>query len=193
MARTREFDETEALSSAMRVFCEKGYEATSLQDLEQAMSLNRTSIYNAFGNKRSIFQKVLKRYVEMGRECWEAVLSEAPSAKESINNMLNKAVDMYFDPNGFGNCLVVLSTLEKSQHDRTSQKMIEQALQTFQDLIYKRLDRGKKSGEFQKGFDVRGVSAAITSIFSGFIVLGKANFPKATVRKAVQASIKLLD
>ena len=45
MARTKQFDERQALVSAMLVFWEKGYEGTSIQDLEHAMGLNRTSIY----------------------------------------------------------------------------------------------------------------------------------------------------
>ena len=59
MARTKAFDERRALIAAMLVFWEKGYEATSMQDLEQAMGLRRTSIYNAFGNKRSLFGRVM--------------------------------------------------------------------------------------------------------------------------------------
>lgn len=193
MARTKEFDEAEALKSAMQVFCENGYEGTSMQDLEQAMGLNRTSIYNAFGNKRSIFNQVLACYVEAGRQCWQAVLAEAPSAKAGIENMLNKAVDKHFDKENSGGCLVTLSALEKSQHDGLSQKMIEQAMHAFQDMILKRLQAAKKEGEFRADFDASGAATAITSIFSGFMVLGKANFTKSSMRKAVQASLKLLE
>lgn len=193
MARTKEFDESEVLDSAMRVFCENGYEGTSLHDLERAMGLNRTSIYNAFGNKRSIFNRVLTRYVEAGRQCLEEMLADAPSAREGISNMLNKAVDKHFDKNGSGGCLVTLSLLEKSQHNRLSQKMIEQAIHTFQEVIHKRLKAAKKEGEFKKSFDARGAATAITSIFSGFMVLGKADFSKAAMRRAVRASLKILE
>ena len=193
MARTKEFNEAKVLESAMRVFCENGYEGTSLQDLEQAMGLNRTSIYNAFGNKRSIFNKVLACYVEAGRQCWVAVLAEAPSAKKGIENMLNKAVDKHFDKENSGGCLVTLSALEKSQHDQLSQKMVEQAMHAFQDMILVRLKTAKKEGEFKSDFDAAGTATAITSIFSGFMVLGKANFSKSAMRKAVQASLTLLE
>lgn len=48
----------------MLVFWKRGYERTSIQDLEGAMGLKRTSIYNAFGNKREIFQRVMACYKE---------------------------------------------------------------------------------------------------------------------------------
>ena len=80
MARTKQFDETQALVSAMRVFWEKGYEGTSIHDLEQAMGLNRTSIYNTFGNKRAIFNRVMSCY------------------KESVMASLFAALDTYIGP-----------------------------------------------------------------------------------------------
>lgn len=48
-------------------------------------------------------------------------------------------------------------------------------------------------GEFKKSFDARGTATAITRIFSGFRVLGKTNFSKAAMRRAVRASLKLLE
>ena len=192
MAREKEFDEMEALQAASRVFCEKGYEGTSLQDLEKATGLNRTSIYNAFGNKRSIFNKILVQFVECGRQRWQALLAESDTAREGIENLLNTVVDMHFEPEP-QNCLITLSLMEKSQHNGTSQELIEQAIHAFKKLIQKRLEAGKKDGEFSRHFDAGAAAAAITSIFSGFMVMGKANFPKATLRKAVQASLALLE
>ncbi|MNP65669.1 HTH-type transcriptional repressor ComR [compost metagenome] len=51
MARTREFDEEKVLESAMELFWEKGYEATSLSDLTSRMGIQRPSIYSAVGDK----------------------------------------------------------------------------------------------------------------------------------------------
>lgn len=53
MARTREFDEEKVLESAMELFWEKGYEATSLSDLTSRMGIQRPSIYSAFGDKKN--------------------------------------------------------------------------------------------------------------------------------------------
>ena len=60
--RPRQFDEDAALTGAMMVFWEKGLAATSLDDLAQAMGMNRPSIYNAFGNKDAIYRTALARF-----------------------------------------------------------------------------------------------------------------------------------
>ena len=59
MARPREFDETEVLEAALELFRAKGFEGTTLAELEQATGLGRASLYGAFGDKRSLFLKVL--------------------------------------------------------------------------------------------------------------------------------------
>ena len=62
MARPREFDATEALSKAMDVFWTKGYEATSLCDLLEAMDLSKSSFYDTFGSKHEVFLDTIRYY-----------------------------------------------------------------------------------------------------------------------------------
>ena len=60
--RPREFCVDQALAKALRVFWEKGYDGTSLNDLTEAMGITRPSLYAAFGNKESLFRKALDLY-----------------------------------------------------------------------------------------------------------------------------------
>lgn len=63
MARKRSFDETAVLRAARDVFWERGYEATSLELLQAAMGLSRSSLYETFGSKRALFARVLDGYL----------------------------------------------------------------------------------------------------------------------------------
>jgi AcrR family transcriptional regulator len=60
--RPRAFDPDAALDRAIELFWTKGYDATSLDDLSAAMGIGRPSIYNAFGDKQSLFMRSLERY-----------------------------------------------------------------------------------------------------------------------------------
>ncbi|WEV73053.1 TetR/AcrR family transcriptional regulator [Bifidobacterium sp. ESL0790] len=60
MARPRSFDEHQVLEQCRDVFCEHGYDATSIDDLVAATGLKRGSLYQAFGSKHGIFLKVLR-------------------------------------------------------------------------------------------------------------------------------------
>jgi len=60
--RPLSFDRDAALQRAMEVFWAHGYEASSLQDLTQAMGINPPSLYAAFGDKEKLFMEVVDRY-----------------------------------------------------------------------------------------------------------------------------------
>lgn len=82
MARTREFDEEKVLESAMELFWEKGYEATSLSDLTSRMGIQRPSIYSAFGDKKELFEAALRKYTMSHASRVRAQLQSNPSVKK---------------------------------------------------------------------------------------------------------------
>src|SRR5579864_5724648 len=64
LGRPRAFCEVEALDAAMRVFWQKGYEGASLDDLTEAMAINRSSLYATFGDKEQLFKMAIAHYAE---------------------------------------------------------------------------------------------------------------------------------
>ena len=62
MARTKEFDRDDVVNKAINVFWSKGFEATSIQDLVDAMGINRGSIYDTFGDKAGLFEVAIYHY-----------------------------------------------------------------------------------------------------------------------------------
>ena len=64
MARPREFDETTALEAAMNCFWAQGFEQTSVRDLAERMGITGASLYNAFGDKRSLYRQAFVHYLE---------------------------------------------------------------------------------------------------------------------------------
>jgi TetR/AcrR family transcriptional repressor of nem operon len=193
MARTKQFDERQALVSAMLVFWEKGYEGTSIHDLEQAMGLNRTSIYNTFGNKRAIFNRVMSCYKESVMASLFAALDNAPDIREGVRRLLNAALDIHFDKDNPGGCLVVLSVLESGQHDAESQLAMQQTLQDLKTALQARLSKAKKAGELAKDLDVGSTATTISTTMTGMMVMGKANFTRASLKKTINQVVSLLD
>src|SRR5258708_27101673 len=62
LARPVEFDPESALSAAIKVFSDQGYEGSSPADLLASMGIARQSLYGAFGDKRRLFLKPLESY-----------------------------------------------------------------------------------------------------------------------------------
>jgi len=89
MARPREFDEASALDAAMDCFWRDGYEATSVRDLAARMGITGASLYNAFGDKRSLFREVLQRYAERSTRERIARLESTLPPKQAIRAFLD--------------------------------------------------------------------------------------------------------
>ena len=65
IAREREARTSLILDSAERLFVEKGYDATSVQDIAERADFSRTSIYQYFSNKEEIYLCILERYTDL--------------------------------------------------------------------------------------------------------------------------------
>lgn len=195
MPRTRVFNEDQALEAAMLLFWEKGYEATSMQGLEQAMGLNRTSIYNAFGNKRALFQLVLNQYLNVVLSQFLLSLKHASTAKQAMENVLKEVIRLHFNKNYPGGCLVVLSLLENHQHDQKTRTILNAALKNLTKAIIKRLEQGINEGELAEDFDCRSVANQVLALITGMIVMAKANVPKKELESLISSflSLKMLD
>jgi TetR/AcrR family transcriptional repressor of nem operon len=193
MARTRQFDERQALIAAMLVFWEKGYEGTSIHDLEQAMGLNRTSIYNAFGNKRSLFERVVSCYKESVMSALFDAMDNAPDIRTGIKQLLNGALDIHFNEDHPGGCLVVLSVLESGQHDEQSSAVLENTIKELKQGLQARLAKAKRQGELPAGLDVGGTATTVAATMAGMMVLGKAHFSRNVLKKTIQQVLQLLD
>lgn len=64
MARSREFDTATVVRAARDLFWAVGYDVASISDLEAATGLSRSSLYQAFGNKRGLFDAALQDYLD---------------------------------------------------------------------------------------------------------------------------------
>jgi len=177
----------------MLVFWEKGFEGTSIQDLEDAMGLKRTSIYNAFGNKRALFERVMACYKESVMAALLADMDSAPNIHEGVRRLLNGALNIHFDEANPGGCLVVLSVLESGQHDPQSQAAMQQTIHDMKNALQSRLTRAKKSGELAPALDAAATATTIATTMTGMMVMGKANFTRAALKKTINQVVGLLD
>ena len=117
MARPREFDEDAVLNAAMNCFWERGYEATSVRDLAAKMGITGPSLYNAFGDKHSLFRKVLERFAQHFMRARIARLESTLPPKKSVQAFITEIVEHSIDDRDRRGCLLVNSALEIAPHD----------------------------------------------------------------------------
>ncbi|MEU3825864.1 TetR family transcriptional regulator [Streptomyces sp. SID486] len=105
--RPRSFDRATALEKALMAFWERGYEATSVSDLTRIMGIGAPSLYAAFGDKRTLFDEVVRVYAGTHGAFGERALAEEPTVREGVARMLREAAAEYTDPAHPYGCLIV--------------------------------------------------------------------------------------
>ena len=136
VGRPREFDEEAALEAAMDAFWANGYEATSMADLCDCTGLHKGSLYQAFGDKHTLFMDALTHYANSEFHATTAVLSESNSPLENLRAVVNRVCE---DAAGEKGCLMINSMVELAPHDPAVKAALqgfgEQRMQAITEMI----------------------------------------------------------
>lgn len=174
MSRTKSFDENAVLDQAAELFWEKGFEGTSVADLEERLGLGRQSLYNAFGDKREIFLKSLDRYAARNREGPLAQLAAPGASLPELRTYFDEMAEFLAGPCGRRSCLVTNSMLEFDPEDGA----VMQRCQSNQDRVRRTMEtalvRAQERGEISADLDTAVVGQMLMAQVYGATVLAKA-------------------
>ena len=192
MARPRAFNEEEVIDKAVEVFWAKGYEATSMQDLIDAMGIQRGSLYGTFGGKQNLFLKSLKRYsVTVVKKLLE-ILESKPSAVESIELFFSQLVEHLLTAGELRSCLVTNSAIERGLRDEETKQLVLQLLNALENGFYKTLLRAKENGELSTDLDLKMVANYLTSSMQGLLVMGKVCSERSVLEGINRITLSIL-
>jgi AcrR family transcriptional regulator len=188
--RPRSFDREQALECAMEVFWRKGYDATSISDLTEAMGINPPSLYAAFGDKEKLYLEAVEYYRVQRGENIRHVLAEEPTARGAIEKALKGAVDEFCRRDSPSGCLLTMSTGCSSVSDGVQQMLVRKRLMA-RERIRERIQRGIEEGDVPSSADPASLAEFITTIFAGMAMHARDGASKkallATVDNAMRA------
>jgi AcrR family transcriptional regulator len=144
--RPRSFDEDAALEQAMQVFWEKGYEGSSLQDLTDAMGMNRPSLYAVFGNKENLFRMAAERYRAGHEPQFIAALME-PNARAVVSRLLRDTADAQTEDGKPHGCLVINGALACGEEAMPIRTSLAERRAEQKDLLCERFERARREGD----------------------------------------------
>ncbi|MGW4483810.1 TetR/AcrR family transcriptional regulator [Amycolatopsis sp. NPDC004368] len=165
--RPRAFDRERALTEAMFVFWERGYEGASLADLTGAMGINPPSLYAAFGGKEALFREAVERYGQTYGSHTRRALSESPTAHAAIEAMLRDNARTYVDTDHPTGCMVVLAATNCSPANGAVCAHLKAQREEVRDLVRERLRRAVDEGELAETVDVGALGTYYTTVLFG--------------------------
>ena len=192
MARPKAFNEEEVLDKAVAVFWAKGYEATSMQDLVDAMGIQRGSLYAAFGSKQQLFLQSLDRYGKVVVKQFLDILESKPSVIESIELFFAQLVEHLLTAGPLRSCLVTNSAIERGLRDAETKKQVLQLLNELEQGFYQALQRAREKGEISTELDINKLANFLTSSMQGLLVMGKVCSERSVLEGINQMTLSII-
>jgi AcrR family transcriptional regulator len=167
--RPRGFDTEHALDAAMHVFWEKGYEGASLHDLTTAMGIQPTSLYKAFGNKKTLFGQALARYLAGPVAFIRGALSE-PTAYAVAERTLRESAHFLADPHNRCGCMTIQAALVGGKESQAVREELIALRVSGQEALRERFERAQEEGDLTRSADAGDLARFVTTIFQGMTV-----------------------
>ena len=193
MARTREFDEQQAIDKAMRLFWRKGYGASPLPDLLREMDLSRSSFYNAFGEKRRVLAESVRRYMEGGMDGVLLPLFEAGAGRAQIEETFRRMLAHTAGDKGRYGCLVNNCMAEVAPRDTEARKLLAKARAMVEDGFARAAERGQADGTISRRETPRSIGRVLLNTFSGLNVASKGRPGREVLEDIARVALRILD
>jgi TetR/AcrR family transcriptional regulator, transcriptional repressor for nem operon len=193
MARPREFDLDSALDRAMEIFWNRGYEATSLDDLCGATGLSRSSLYATFGSKRDLLLRSVDRYVELRAPHIAAILAQPILIRDAFASLAEQFIDQIVAGPGRSGCFLGNCAAELPRGDRAALARVRQGLASTEATFRAALARAKAHGELASGVDVDVLARYLTAGFQGLRLVGKVNPERAVLEDIATTMLRCFD
>ncbi len=192
MARLKEFDEDRALDAAVDCFWSRGYAATSVRDLAREMGIGGASLYNAYGDKRALFERVLERYANRSTRERIARLEASRRPREAIRAFLAEVIDRSLkDPDCKG-CLLVNSALDVAPHDAELGRVVTGYLEEIRAFFRRNVEAANDAGETPRGTDAEALSIHLLGVLMGMRVLARTGARRRMLEAVVKPALDLL-
>lgn len=169
----KQFDVEQARDSAMAVFWAKGYKATSMQELLEAMGIQRGSFYDTFGSKRGILLDSLRRYDRERAKAF-AELRRSATAAQVIGRVFRRIVEGRGGKSGPTGCFLVSSASELAPGDPEIASIVNHAFEETESFLRAVIEDGKSRAEIPGNVEPRPAARALLGMLLGMQVLARS-------------------
>jgi len=188
--RPRSFDERDALEKATRVFWSKGYDGVTIDDLVAGMGVGRPSLYSIFGDKRTLFLRVLKAYAETKGALTAKALFSPRTLRDSLAAFLRHVVETATEEGCAPGCLLVC--VAPLVDDAEVRQFLKDAAAAAMALVERRFCDGIRVGEIPSDFPVAVRASQVIDLARGLTMRALMGTPRKTLLNDAQEAVDLV-
>lgn len=193
MARPREFDEAAVLDAAIEKFWLCGYEATSVRDLAEEMNIAGASLYNAFGDKRALYERALNRYLDQTFRERIRRLEPSLPPREAIIAFMQEIIKRSLTDKQRRGCMLVNSAIESAPHDDTFLEIVGTFLDEVEKFFFRCVSKGQKNRTISKAHSAEDLSKSLLGTLLGIRVLARVKPERKLLEGLLRPIFGLLD
>ena len=193
MARTKDFDENEVLTKAIQLFWHKGYNGTSMQDLVEGLGISRSSLYDTYKDKHTLYIKALDSYQSAGATQIQIIVNSSLSAKETIKKLMGFVADELLGDTQQKGCFLVNAEVEVAPHDADVNNLVCRNDQQMEEAFLQVITRGKENAEINDQQDSQALARFFFNAVKGMRVTAKSTTDKAVFDDIVKLTVSVLD
>ena len=193
MPRTKQFNEKEVLNKAMELFWEKGFHATSIQDLVSHLGINRASLYDTFGGKEELFNRAFQEYRNASGDTVKGFLAGAATVKEGFEKLFDFAIGEAVKDDARKGCFVVNTTTELIPGDPNIQNILRNNMDSIGELFATHIQKGIDKGEIDASKNAKQIGSMLFAFYNGLRVVSKIDTDPTRLKDMVRAALSVLD
>jgi TetR/AcrR family transcriptional repressor of nem operon len=193
MPRVKLFDENKVLSKATELFWEKGYHATSIQNLVNHLGINRGSLYDTYGGKKELFYKAFQLYRTNNCNSITAFFENQNEVKNGFRALFEMGINESISDKDKKGCFVVNTTTELIPGEKELLEILQENKKIFERLFYNFLLKGQQSGEISKSKNIKTISHLFYTFYNGLRVVAKVQSEPKELLNSVDEILILLD
>ena len=192
MTRTKEFDPDVALEIAVEVFWRLGYEHTSLDTLMREMGISKQSLYDTFGDKRSIYFRAMSHYREQTNASLRDLFVTEKSVRKGFARLFQSII-RESKAQHERRCLLMNANLSRSIDDVEVKKFLRANQRDVERIFRTAFVEAKERGEIGPVKDPVTLSKFFVATIQGMRSLARLNHDRNELAHIAAVALGALD
>lgn len=190
--RPKAFDDSQVLEAAKSCFWSAGFSGTTIDDLCEAMNINKPTFYASFKSKKNLYIKALDVFSELVVANINSTLLAEPDIKTAFIRFYDGMLDLYFEGAKGRGCFVFSTTAIEAITDKESRSYLKNAIKSLESMMEKRIQMAVDDGELPKSTDVSAKTSLACATLNYINLKARSGEAQSELKKLVRMNVKAI-
>lgn len=191
--RPRKLDPKDVLHNAMRLFWQKGYDGTSMNDLVSATGMAKPGLYANFGDKEQLYTKSLDYYFnDLGKPILDDLTGSTDPTHVVIKRLLDKIASFVTDKSNPTGCFVVNSMVECANKPKALEELARRFDHARKKAFITRFTAAKEKGELSDDANPEALAEFFAAQILALAVMGRGGADPESLDQFVNVAMSVL-